>query len=640
MNARDDSCHHSRWRAVWICGTLIVVASGLMAWQSRSFSFDSDPSLRPLGWFVVLMSSMFLIHWIAFRSALALGDLRTTSDPISSDPISRDPISRDPISRDRRRLVILIWFIAIAARLSLLPSQPIQEVDLYRYLWDGQTTIAGVSPFRYAPATVVAAIEQTATDQPLAKLSRYAAEHPSIETILRRVHFSELPTVYPSVSQSVFAAVAALTPTDAAVSTHRLVMKTAIVCFDLGTLAVMFWLLGMTRLPIAWAITYAWNPLALKEFAGSGHLDSIAIFFTIASVAFAVRAMQNRKAMGWMASGTLLALGFGAKLYPIVLLPVLIVGCFRSSGAKPTAAAGLVFTVVAGLTLVPLRLATSPPPSARQVKLVQASLRLAQSSTEIKIADELIPPVPDPQPTPQPAGDEIKPGDEIKTGREIQAVSTRPTEGIETFLTRWEMNDLVFLLLVENLRPGETNVWFCLTPQSVRDDFSFWSAGRLQFLTRSKLTSDAAAFIVARMVTLLLFVVVLLWLVRGIDPRCPAGYCRVAFLVLATFWVCSPTLNPWYWIWALPLVPFAKNRGWILVSGMLTLYYFRFWFIYHAADPILAYAPYRGVETFDLVVVFFEHLPWMLLVAYLAFRARTLSQIASSSGVGETLRPS
>jgi hypothetical protein len=92
------------------------------------------------------------------------------------------------------------------------------------------------------------------------------------------------------------------------------------------------------------------------------------------------------------------------------------------------------------------------------------------------------------------------------------------------------------------------------------------------------------------------------------------------FSTLAWFWMLSPTLNPWYWTWALPFVLFARNRGWFLVSALVLLYYLRFWFAYQwGSEPVMG-TRYAGEAFFHYVVVWCEHLPWMLLVAVEAWK--------------------
>ena len=58
----------------------------------------------------------------------------------------------------------------------------------------------------------------------------------------------------------------------------------------------------------------------------------------------------------------------------------------------------------------------------------------------------------------------------------------------------------------------------------------------------------------------------------------------------------------WYWTWALPLLPLARSRVWLAMSGLVLVYYLRFWLRCHFPDtPVLGIA-YRGGVFFDLVV--------------------------------------
>ncbi|RMG35240.1 MAG: hypothetical protein D6725_12980, partial [Planctomycetota bacterium] len=56
-----------------------------------------------------------------------------------------------------RRLECLILGTAILLRGLWCVTEPIQEVDAYRYLWDGAAVVSGVDPYAYAPARVLAA---------------------------------------------------------------------------------------------------------------------------------------------------------------------------------------------------------------------------------------------------------------------------------------------------------------------------------------------------------------------------------------------------------------------------------------------------------------------------------------------------
>ena len=70
------------------------------------------------------------------------------------------------------RLLSLIVGAGIVFRLTLLFSDPIEEIDLYRYLWDGSVLNQGVSPFRYSPHQVLAAQSESDLPDELARLVR------------------------------------------------------------------------------------------------------------------------------------------------------------------------------------------------------------------------------------------------------------------------------------------------------------------------------------------------------------------------------------------------------------------------------------------------------------------------------------
>lgn len=92
-------------------------------------------------------------------------------------------------------------------------------------------------------------------------------------------------------------------------------------------------------------IIYAWNPLVIKEIANSGHLDSIAVFFCTAALAcIALRILSPKKPLAqkigvrWIrgsalvvAGAILIALGTGAKLFPVLLLPAIVLAIFTRS---------------------------------------------------------------------------------------------------------------------------------------------------------------------------------------------------------------------------------------------------------------------------------------------------------------------
>jgi len=176
-------------------------------------------------------------------------------------------------------------------RLILLPTQPSLSTDLYRYLWDGRLSVAGVSPYRYPP------------DAPELTAFRDRA-------VYRAINHADWLTIYPPGAQLLFAGITRVAPGSVAA------FKLLIVAFDLATLGVLLaWLRALGR-PPAWAIVYAWHPLVVVELAGSGHLDAVALAASVAALWAAARGRE-----GW--AGACLGLGAAVKLYPLLLLPAI-----------------------------------------------------------------------------------------------------------------------------------------------------------------------------------------------------------------------------------------------------------------------------------------------------------------------------
>jgi hypothetical protein len=176
--------------------------------------------------------------------------------------------------------------------------------------------------------------------------------------------------------------------------------------------------------------------------------------------------------------------------------------------------------------------------------------------------------------------------------------------------------------MVENLKPAtkqsaRQEPWFAVAPDAWR-----WKLleGPDRWL---QLDHASTAFLVTRLITaavLLLIVLWLAWRTRLSDD--PNLWLRAAFLTLAWLWLLSPTQNPWYWTWALPLVMFARSRAWLAISGLVLVYYLRFWFSYHWPDAPVPGTGYQGTAFFDFVVTWLEYGPWFVWLAFDAWRWR------------------
>ena len=194
-------------------------------------------------------------------------------------------------SSQSRPVLIIALVFATLFRLSILFSTPYLSDDIYRYIWDGRVQAAGVNPYRYIPA-----------DQSLAHLRD--------ENIYPKINRREsAPTMYPPVAEGVWF----LTTR---VSESVTWMKVTMIGFEAIAVWAIMQLLGSFGMARQRILIYAWHPLAVWEFAGSGHFDAIVIAF----VALALLAhRRNAAAM----TGVALACATLVKFFPAVLFPAL-----------------------------------------------------------------------------------------------------------------------------------------------------------------------------------------------------------------------------------------------------------------------------------------------------------------------------
>lgn len=492
--------------------------------------------------------------------------------------------------RSGRPLLLRVLLPAIGFRLLLVGSVPVLENDLYRYVWDGNVSAVGVSPYRYSPQQVIRAQLNDPLDDDLTRLVRLRQERPGLQELLEQVNHPELPTIYPPVSQWAFECAARTTPRDAAPSTYLIVMKAWMTLFDVGALLALIGILQRTGMHLGWSVAWGWCPLVLKEFANSGHLDSIAVFLTTSALYCCLEPMfgKPRVSSGYPAiekllkSAIWLSLAVGAKLYPIVLLPLMAFSIRRRVG--PTAASIYVTATIA-IAVCILR-----PMLSGDV----AELSARKDTTEIRVAPELPsepPPVPAALFQPQ-----------------------NPAGGLTAFLNRWEMNDFIFLFVVENLRvhddtPRNERPWFVLVPDSLRRRSSEFSESIWG------LDASSATFRSARAITLLAFVIVACALaVRASHAAEPSAWLESAFLTLAWFWLLAPTQFPWYWCWALVLAPYARGHAWLFMSACSLYYYSRFWLTWHSPQQVWG-TPYDGWLFYFYVANWIAYVPWFTWLA-------------------------
>lgn len=198
----------------------------------------------------------------------------------------------------------LLWGMlaaGLAMRLVLFASAPVLEDDYQRYLWDGAVTAHGLNPYATSPEAAKAA------DPAYSALGRLAVES---GPVLARVNHPHLRTLYPPVAQAAFALSHELGPWSLTA------WRAVILVLDLASIALILLLLREVGRAPLWAALYWWNPVVLKELFNAAHMEALVIPLVLAGLLLAVR----KRLLGATSALTLAA---GAKIWPLVLLPLI-----------------------------------------------------------------------------------------------------------------------------------------------------------------------------------------------------------------------------------------------------------------------------------------------------------------------------
>jgi hypothetical protein len=186
-----------------------------------------------------------------------------------------------------RRFLLFVFGVAAISRAVLIPSLPEMSTDVFRYVWEGRVITHGFNPYSHSP------------------------DAPELEFLRDRyyddINHKNLATIYPPVSQAVFALAAWVRPGPYA-------LKLILALFDMGAVLMIFAILKLRSLDPAAIAVYAWNPLVIFESGHSGHVEPVGIFFLVLGLWLIAR---GRKLTGFAAMGMSLL----AKYVSAVFLP-------------------------------------------------------------------------------------------------------------------------------------------------------------------------------------------------------------------------------------------------------------------------------------------------------------------------------
>lgn len=227
----------------------------------------------------------------------------------------------------------LILAAGLIARLILIPSQPVLEDDYYRYLWDGAVTAHGYNPYVYSPKDVMKGSDNVPEE--LRKLSVESGE------IIKNINHPHIRTIYPMLSQVVFAAAYFID------SWQYWSWKVLLLLFDLLLLMLLIFTLKQLKLPIIFVAFYWLNPVVIHEIFNGAHMDLLALLPVMLALYFH---LKNKLWYSIIA----LAIAVGFKLWPVILFPLLLRNYLRDW--KRTAKYTFAFALMVFVLFLPVLL--------------------------------------------------------------------------------------------------------------------------------------------------------------------------------------------------------------------------------------------------------------------------------------------
>jgi hypothetical protein len=250
-----------------------------------------------------------------------------------------------------RLAVGLILAGGIAVQVVALSGPPQNSSDLYRYIWDGRVQAAGIDPYLYAPGDEGVVALRNDFLWPSAtpgtgpghyggciKKNRTSAADPAYSLVVGCAMLNRpgVPTVYPPVAEAYFFAVHLAAPGDDSTTPFQ---AAAAAFATLITVILLFGLRGLGKDPRLAAL-WAWCPTVALEAGQNGHVDVVAVAFTLVALLLLARARtQGRTVLG----GVLLGLGIATKVTPVLVMPAVLRRGWLLISASAVTAISLVY---------------------------------------------------------------------------------------------------------------------------------------------------------------------------------------------------------------------------------------------------------------------------------------------------------
>ncbi len=270
-----------------------ILILGILSWAQYFIFIFLNGSRGSIPLYMIIYAEAFLIFFAAYYLVKKFADVK--DDQQEKDGIVRrlcKMFSLKDFEPSSYKLPLIIILFGMIFRLTLLPAVPTTSQDVYRYIWEGKEISRGFNPYKYAP------------DSP--ELAVINNHH-----LLDKVTFKNLTSIYPPFAQAAFTLGYLIS------GENTLGLKLIYLLCELFTMIFIIKLLSLEKKNLNLVILYAWLPLPIMEFFVNAHIDPLGITFLVMFLYY----FKKKK---YTISSAALALSFLAKLYPVVLIPLLL----------------------------------------------------------------------------------------------------------------------------------------------------------------------------------------------------------------------------------------------------------------------------------------------------------------------------
>jgi hypothetical protein len=231
------------------------------------------------------------------------------------------------------KILLGILLAGLLFRVIVIFSNPILENDYFRYFWDGGVTANGINPYLYAPEEIDGEKSRSHIPEKLIRLRSEYGEN------FNRINHPHIRSIYPPVAQSFFALAYFLKPWN--LSAWRIVL----LLVDMVNVILLLFILKRLSISPLLIILYWWNPLLTKEIFNSGHMDILIFPFLLGAIYLAIQ-------QKYVVSMLCLALSIGIKIWPVMLLPIVVRPLFKNF--RKLSIVLIVFSITCFIILLPV----------------------------------------------------------------------------------------------------------------------------------------------------------------------------------------------------------------------------------------------------------------------------------------------